>query len=210
MPDETYQIPEAPEYRARDIRKLQDTDLADACHTFNPLVEGLLESIEYVHRQVGGMVARRGLTVPTEGWAEDGAGFFVDVPLEGVTGDMTPFAALAPESLEAARACGLSQTCETREGAVRFWAEKAPGIPLAVELLLVSPGGGAGGTGSGGAVESFTLLPATPERLGGVKIGENVNVAADGTIWIDGGAAGPAATDEDVEAMLDSVFGKPN
>lgn len=40
--------------------------------------------------------------------------------------------------------------------------------------------GGAGGGGGGGE-----LTPATPTTLGGVKIGDNINVTQDGTISVD-------------------------
>lgn len=55
MPDETYKLPEKPAYRAGSIRKLRDTDLADSCQTFNPLVEGILESVEYLNQNKAGL-----------------------------------------------------------------------------------------------------------------------------------------------------------
>lgn len=45
----------------------------------------------------------------------------------------------------------------------------------------VTPGGIPIGTGGGGG---YTLRPATNTRLGGVKIGDNINVELDGTISI--------------------------
>lgn len=39
--------------------------------------------------------------------------------------------------------------------------------------------------GSGGGGQEYVLQPATSERLGGVKIGEGIDVAADGTISVD-------------------------
>ncbi len=50
MPDEKYAIPENPEYRARQIRKLRDSDPASATQAFNPLVASMLESVDYLYQ----------------------------------------------------------------------------------------------------------------------------------------------------------------
>lgn len=50
MADETYKIPEDPQYQIEEIRKLQDSDLASATGTFNPLIQKILESIAHVNR----------------------------------------------------------------------------------------------------------------------------------------------------------------
>ena len=64
MPDETYKLPENPAYRAGQVRRLRDTDLADACQTFNPLVEAVLESVEYLNRNKAAL--NEGGKVPEE------------------------------------------------------------------------------------------------------------------------------------------------
>lgn len=64
MPDETYKLPENPAYRAGQVRRLRDTDLADACLTFNPLVEAVLESVEYLNRNKAAL--NEGGKVPKE------------------------------------------------------------------------------------------------------------------------------------------------
>lgn len=73
-------------------------------------------------------------------------------------------------------------------------------------LLLNASNGVAGGGGSSGG--GYVLPAATATRLGGVKIGENVNVTSDGTITVDGDELldEVAATDEDVQEMLDDTF----
>lgn len=54
-----------------------------------------------------------------------------------------------------------------------------------------------GGTGGGGGGSVYILPTATATRLGGVRIGENVNVESDGTISVD--------TDETASAAADIV-----
>ena len=44
--------------------------------------------------------------------------------------------------------------------------------------------------GSGGGGDPYVLPTATAERLGGVKIGDGVNVSEDGTISVSGGGGG--------------------
>ncbi|ANU54746.1 hypothetical protein I5Q82_06375 [Acutalibacter muris] len=50
MADEKYTIPENPQYKIADIRKLKDTDPASATETFNPVFEPILESVDYLNK----------------------------------------------------------------------------------------------------------------------------------------------------------------
>lgn len=89
---------------------------------------------------------RAGLIIPAEGWLEiPSGGATLDLPIEGVTGNMTPVVTLSAAALETASACELRETCETLPGAVRFWAGSAPGEEMSGELLLILPYGGTGG-----------------------------------------------------------------
>lgn len=54
-----------------------------------------------------------------------------------------------------------------------------PGLAFDDEEGVVVTGGGSGGGGGGG---SYVLPTATASRLGGVKIGDGIDVATDGTI----------------------------
>ena len=106
--------------------------------------------------------------------------------------------------MAAAGACELCPTVETVSGALRFWAMKAPDAELSGSVLLVGQGGGSNGGGG-----SYTLPTATASRLGGVKIGDGVNVEEDGMISVDGESLleNATTTEEEVEDMLDEVFG---
>lgn len=95
--------------------------------------------------QIPALIARTVLTIPAEGWQADASGgVAIDLPLAGVTENMTPTVTLSAAALETAGACELRETCETLPGAVRFRAESAPGEEMSGELLLVLPSGVAG------------------------------------------------------------------
>ena len=61
---------------------------------------------------------------------------------------------------------------------------------------------GSGGSGSGG---TYTLPTATANRLGGVKIGEGINVANDGTISVSGGTGGGEELNYQIVDTLDNA-----
>lgn len=126
------------------------------------------------------------LVIPSKGWTQDGPEGYpwrVDVENGVVTALHIPFVTLTPESIQEARRCDLCPTAETISGAVRLWAKKVPSKELAATVLLVTQGGnGAGGSAGGG---EYILPPATKFRMGGVKIGDGLNVAQDGTLSVD-------------------------
>ena len=72
-------------------------------------------------------------------------------------------------------------------------------------IALVSPGASSSGGGGG---STYVLPVATATRLGGVKIGKGISVAADGTITASTSGVSPddMASTEDTESMLDEVF----
>lgn len=148
MAEEKYAIPASPQY-SENIRKLQDTDPADACQIFNPLFSRLIENTASVKRQADETAAAAssiitlGLTVPSEGWrtvpGEPGEppGLCVDIPVEGVQEDLTPILVILPACLGTAGACGLSSTVRTLDGLLRVYANRAPAAPMEASLMLV-------------------------------------------------------------------------
>lgn len=165
-----------------------------------------------VEQMIAAATVKRKLTIPATGWdvgAEEGAegSFYVDIPQSDVTEEMVPIISVLPAHMETAKECGLCTAARTMAGGVRLYAEKAPTAEMQACLLLLNASNGvAGGGGSSGG--GYVLPAATATRLGGVKIGENVNVASDGTISVDGDELldEVAATDEDVQEMLDEAF----
>lgn len=148
MAEEKYAIPASPQY-SENIRKLQDTDPADACQIFNPLFSRLIENTASVKRQADETAAAAssiitlGLTVPSEGWrtvpGEPGEppGLCVDIPVEGVQEDLTPILVILPACLGTAGACGLSSTVRTLDGLLRVYANRTPSAPMEASLILV-------------------------------------------------------------------------
>ena len=104
----------------------------------------------------------------------------------------------------------MSSTCRTMQGKVRLYAEAAPKSEIAATLtLLIASNGTAGGGGSSGGGSTYVLPTATATRLGGVKIGDKVNVDLDGKISVSSEEIldEATATDEEVNEMLDTIFG---
>lgn len=50
MADPKYPVPKDPAYKVRDIRQIQDEDFVSATDVVNPVVEAILESVEYLHQ----------------------------------------------------------------------------------------------------------------------------------------------------------------
>ena len=87
-------------------------------------------------------------------WKETADGVFVDVPIDGVTGDMIPIVAIANADKLTATICGLNSVAETVDGFIRFFAESAPVQPITAYATLISPSAKIGGTVSGAYVAS--------------------------------------------------------
>ena len=163
------------------------------------------------------VIVKKDIIIPVNGWSVTDEGkegdMCIDIPLEGVTEDMTPIISILPTDMDKAKACELRNICRTMSGMIRLYAAGQPDAEIHAELVLLSEGSGISPGGSiGGGLEnpSYTLPTATKTRLGGVRIGDGVAVGDDGTISVDAAGVldGVAATDEDVITVLDSVFGE--
>ncbi len=124
-----------------------------------------------------------GITLPAEGWTEAEPGgeeypWVLDLSLAGVTETQYPSVSIHKESLELSRVAGLCPTVQTLAGNLRFWAREKPLEAMEATAALISPRGGFSGGDAGG------LPIATANTLGGVMIGENVNVTSDGKISV--------------------------
>lgn len=167
-----------------------------------------------VEQLIAGATVKREITIPATGWdvgAEEGAegSFYLDIPQGDVTEEMVPSVSVFPADMETAKACGLCTAARTMEGKIRLYAEKAPTAEMQACLLLLNASNGAAGGGGSTGGDGYVLPAATPTRLGGVKIGDGVNVAEDGTISADEEAIidKAAAPESDVKEMLDDIFG---
>lgn len=168
-----------------------------------------------VEQLIAGATVKREITIPTTGWdvgAEESAegAMYLDIPQDDVTAEMTPNISILPAHTATAKECGMSTAVRTLDGAVRLYTEKAPKAEIAAVLSLSQASSGpAGSGGSSGTVGGDYVLPtATATRLGGVRIGDGVNVEANGRISVDapGILVDAVATDGDAEEMLNEVF----
>lgn len=154
------------------------------------------------------------IVIPSAGWSLQGESdeqgdtdeycYYVDVSVDEATEMRFPNVALHKTALVVAETAGLCPTAETLAGAIRFWAKSVPNEDMEATVALTSPS-----TGGGGENGSTYVLPvATATRLGGVKIGQGINVAEDGTITASTSGITPdeMASTEDTKSMLDEIF----
>ena len=153
------------------------------------------------------------IVVPNDGWEASTVGeypYFADITNETITAEMTPKLIFSVDHLKAAQNAGIGEACETLEGKLRIYAMEIPTAAIPATLCLFGASGGISPTG---------LPIATKTRAGIVKVGENIDVTSDGTISVpalsdaDGNGIpdvidGASATDEEVDEMLDEVYGK--
>lgn len=148
------------------------------------------------------------IEIPAAGWEEDPTlaayPYAAVVNMEKATAQMSPVVALKLGSLETARAACLCPSVEAQDGAIKLWAKKTPTADMIATVTLLSEGAvqGSGGESPGGG--DYVLPVATRTRLGGVKIGSDVDVAADGTISVNTDEI--TATDAEVQEMLENTL----
>lgn len=148
------------------------------------------------------------IVIPHTGWQESPAeapdnAYYVDVPIEGITEDMTPIVTIQPGSMAQAYEVHMNSAARALADKVRFYADSVPDEDMNASILVVATGASIGGGGT-----HYVLPPATATRLGGVKIGNGVHVEADGTISVDADTLledyDVMATDEEVEEVINN------
>ncbi len=94
-----------------------------------------------VEKMIFESIARRDIIIPITGWqtnAEGGeGGVYIDVAQENITEKMIPIVSIFPSDMSIARACGMSTTVETINGAVRFFADKVPEKEIKASIVLL-------------------------------------------------------------------------
>lgn len=83
----------------------------------------------------------RDITLPTEGWEQDGDAMRIAVPCEEALATLFPIVAIHRDCEAAARAAGLSPSVETLDGALRFWSGAAPETVLEATVVLIGKKG---------------------------------------------------------------------
>ena len=99
------------------------------------------ELIQLLNSRASG-AAKRALTIPTSGWTADAdtGGTYpwhLDIASAEITEDMIPMAAILPQSLSAAIACGLCPACRTLPGLLRFYTKRTPASDIQISLALL-------------------------------------------------------------------------
>lgn len=163
-----------------------------------------LEVKEQLENYAASSVTEQDIIIPTTGWAAAEAGeydgIYVDVPIEGAAPSMIPLVSIMPSAEKIAQACSFGGSPMTMEGKIRIYAQAAPTQPISASVALLSTSA----TTAGGA-----LVPATASRLGGVKVGDGLNVTVDGTLSVNHSdvAEDIAASDADGEEIINKYFG---
>lgn len=156
------------------------------------------------------------ITIPASAWTKreyDDPGnqsyadeyiYFADVDVEGCMETLFPTVALDKSSLGPAGEAGLCPTVQSLLDSIRFWAKKVPASDLEATVALIGESINTGASGG-----TYVLPTATATRLGGVKVGEGLQITEDGTLsTVDNGEITDQdfATSAAMEEMLDEVF----
>ena len=147
-------------------------------------------------------------TIPKSGWtASDPENaefpYMIEIDAQGVLESYDANVTIDLLSVPTAVVCGLCPTMQTMTGKLRFWSRQIPDTEVSAHITLFGEGGG--GSGSSG----YVLPVATADTLGGVKIGDNIDIDEEGRITPTGATLSEeqTATDSDIDAVVADVFG---
>lgn len=178
--------------------------------------EYLLERISTIEKytaDIGSSVYATQIIIPTDGWEEchesedeDEYGLKISISVEAAKSTQYPCVIIEKQSLKIAKKAGFCPTVETAEGALLFYAASIPTKEIHATVLLFEQNVHL--SSEPGSESTYKLPTATAARLGGVKIGENVEVKTDGTISVNAdkllGSA--VASESDMQKTLSDIF----
>ena len=110
----------------------------------NGLVAELAQSVTDAMEELERLKADRSsftkVTIPAEGWVEDGSitayPVYYEIVAQGITAKDRASVMIAPSSIGDAIACGMCPTCETMEGMIRIRAGSAPTTVISAEYWI--------------------------------------------------------------------------
>ena len=149
------------------------------------------------------------ITVPADAWAlADAEGeeetdfpYCAEVAADAIRASHYPVVTIHPESMGAAFAAGLCPAARAEDGTLWFWARNRPRRDLMATVLLQRrSGGGAAGGGD------YVLPPATQTTLGGVMVGDNLNITPEGRLSAEDPIDVQPATDQEMRDMVAGIF----
>ena len=194
------------------INIVETTDPAHA-DNINAATTQLLQNTLFIMNLIDniGAVTLTDITISSGDWKKEqdsqgGYSYYAEVQVPGVTRSHFPVVSLYMDAVCKAAEAGLCPTVQSSDGIICFWARQPIESDIHATIALLMIGSPGSGSGTGG---NYTLPTATPSRLGGVKIGDNVSVEIDGTISIqpDELLDDVIASDEDIDGTLDNIFG---
>ncbi|MCC8168825.1 MAG: phage tail protein [Oscillospiraceae bacterium] len=143
-------------------------------------------SAEIAARKAGDLAAAPFCTeavIPADNWSLSGGKYSTEVEVEGVIDTMIPVVSIDTNSVDTADNAGMCPYAATGDGTVTFYAANAPTKDITVTIALIKTDGSADTLSSD--TLTYTLPIASADTLGGVKIGDGITVAEDGTISVD-------------------------
>ena len=157
---------------------------------------------------LGGAYQIDSLVISSKGWtslavAKGDYKYQYDLAVEESKESHYPEAALSIESLKTAEACGLCPTIQALNGKLRFWAKSQPKADMTGTYALFAHGKYAGMDNVG---DGYTLPAASRDILGGVKVGDGLEVAGDGRLRVVGLSEESIASDESIRQMVEDSF----
>lgn len=156
------------------------------------------------------------VTIPETGWVQEAPlevdfPYSIKLPYEGTLDTHNAEVTVDYEYIRIAAACGLCPTMETLHNGLKFWSREIPESQILCHMTLFGEGGISGGSGAsvGGGGSNYVLPIASENVLGGVKIGDNIDIDAEGRITPTGATLteDQTATDDDVAGIVSAVFG---
>ena len=157
---------------------------------------------------LGGAYRIDSLVIPSKGWtslaeAKGDYKYQYDLAVEESKETHYPEAALSIESLSTAEVCGLCPTIQALDGKLRFWSKSQPTADMTGTYALFAHGKYAGMDSAG---DGYTLPAASRDILGGVKVGDGLEVAGDGRLHVVGLSEESIASDESIRQMVEDSF----
>ena len=191
---------------------LMPKDIPEKVSDATEKAELALETANEVKQQLENLniscIIKRDIDIPMTVWVqrdpEEYEGLSADIPVEGVTGDMIPIVIVPPKQIKLIGERKFSPCVKSDDGYIRLYAKASPPKPIGATLVLLCTSGGIIGGGN------YQLPTASADKLGGVKIGENISITDDGTISVNSEelASDIVASNEDAEKIITRYFGK--
>lgn len=118
------------------------------------------------------------VTIPIEGWVEDGEEYYLNIENSAINENIVPIVVVAPDHYTTALKCGLKPYCRTLEGILQLYANSVPSQPITASIALIG--------GKDNSVDANNLPLATSTTAGVVKPGTGFTVDSNtGTLTVD-------------------------